>query len=219
MYTGALIETADTSSNADPVMMYLVQPGIDYKLTDNIALRGAVSFNAWSNVKGTTYPTDSWYKSSNSKEGTKWKYNYNVLSPQFELSMKEPFKAVGLNIEDLRFFGEYVNNLAAPAKNSGFSAGFQFGNAKVEKWGDWQMRYIYAMLEKDAVIDVTPDSDRYSGKTGMRSHELALSYGLGKNTSLGLDVYRSWNINRQTPASTYAKAPETLVQVDWNMKF
>jgi hypothetical protein len=214
MYTGALIETADTASNADPVMMYLVQPGIDYKLTDNVALRGAFSYYAWANVKGTAYPTDTWYKSSNSKEGTKWKYNYNVISPQFELSMKEPFKAAGLNIEDLRFFGEYVNNLAAPDKNTGFSTGFQFGNAKVEKWGDWQLRYIYAMLEKDAVIDVTPDSDRYSGKTGMRSHELALTYGLGKNTFLGVDVYRSWNI-----VGTSTKAPETLVQVDWNLKF
>jgi hypothetical protein len=99
-------------------------------------------------------------------------------------------------------------------KNSGFSAGFQFGNEKVEKWGDWQARYVCAMLEKDAVLDVLPDSDRYKGKTGMRSHEIALTYGLAKNTYLGFDVYRSWNINR-----TSAKAPETLFQADWNMKF
>jgi len=37
---------------------------------------------------------------------------------------------------------------------------------------------------------------------------------LGKNTFLGFDIYRSWNIQGAS-----RKAPETLVQVDWNMKF
>jgi len=35
---------------------------------------------------------------------------------------------------------------------------------------------------------------------------------LGKNTFLGFDIYRSERIGT-------AKAPETLAQVDWNMKF
>ncbi|MFA5287692.1 MAG: hypothetical protein WC394_05445, partial [Candidatus Omnitrophota bacterium] len=77
---------------------------------------------------------------------------------------------------------------------------------------DWQFKYLYAMLGRDAVLDVLPDSDRYGGKTGMRSHEGELTFGLGKNTSLGLDIYRSWS-------TIGAKAPETLVQFDWNMKF
>lgn len=212
--TGALIETADSDSNADPVMMYLAQLGSGYKFNDNLSLKGAFTLYDWSNVQGTAFPTDSWYKSSNTKSGTTWMYNYRVISPALELNIVEPFKAIGIGVENLKFFGEYVNNLAVSKKNTGFSAGFQLGNAKIEKWGDWQFRYIYAMLEKDAVIDVTPDSDRYSGKTGMRSHEGSLSFGLGKNTSLGLDLYRSWNI-----VGTSVKAPETLMQVDWNMKF
>jgi len=47
----------------------------------------------------------------------------------------------------------------------------------------------------------------------MRSHEISLTYGLAKNTYLGFDVYRSWDITKA------AKSPETLVQVDWNLKF
>jgi hypothetical protein len=214
MNTGILFGTADTSTNADPVMMYLVQPGATYKFNERLSLKGAFSLYEWTNVKGTAYPTDSWYKSSNTKSGANWAYNYEVISPALELSIVEPFKAVGLNVEKLKFFGEYVNNLAVSDKNTGYALGFQFGHDKVEKWGDWQFKYIYAMLAKDAVIDTTPDSDRYSGKTGMRSHEGALTFGLGKNTYLGFDVYRSWNI-----IGTSSKAPETLVQVDWNMKF
>jgi len=212
--TGALFSTADTSTNADPVMMFLVQPGAKYKFNDKLSLKSAVALYNLGNVKGTAYPTDSWYKSSNTKNDDKWRYDYRMINPAVELGIAEPFKALGSNVEKLKLFGEYVENLAVSKKNTGFSCGFQFGNDKVEKWGDWQFKYTYAMLEKDAVLDSLPDSDRYSGKTGMRSHEGALTYGLGKNTSLGFDVYRSWNI-----VSTSRQAPETLVQIDWNMKF
>ncbi len=213
MNTAALAGTADTSTDADPVMMYLVQPGASYKINDKVSLKGAFSLYHWTNVKNKNYPTDSWYKSSNTKSGAQWKYDYRLLSPVIELSIKEPFKIAGAHIENLKFFGEYVNNTAGSAGNTGYALGFELGNSKVEKWGDWQFRYIYAMLGKDAVIDTTPDSDRYGGKTGIRSHEVALTYGLSKNTSLGLDIYRSWNI------AGGAKAPETIAQLDWNMKF
>ena len=214
MNTGALIETADTSTNADTLMAYLVQPGINYKFNDTFSLKGAFTYYDFSNMKHAAFPTASWYKSTNSKLGTNWKYGFRMISPALEFKVMQPFKALGLGVESLKFFGEYVNNLAVSDKNSGFSTGFQLGNEKIEKRGDWQLRYIYAMLEKDSVPDFLPDSDRYGGKTGIRSHEGALSYGLGKNTSLGLDIYRSWNI-----IGTSTKAPETLVQVDWNMKF
>ncbi|MFA4984162.1 MAG: putative porin [Candidatus Omnitrophota bacterium] len=212
MNTGVLIQTDDTSSDNDPVMMYIIQPGATYKINDSMSLKGAFTANIGSNTKGTAYPTGDWYKSSNTKNGSNWAYDYRTISPALELSLKEPFKAAGLDIENMKLFGEYVKNLAVSSNNSGFSLGFQLGNDKISKFGDWQFRYIYAMLEKDAVLDVTPDSDRYSGKTGMRSHEAALSYGLGKNTFLGLDVYRSWSL-------IGSRAPETLVQVDWNLKF
>lgn len=212
---GVIVGTSDTSGTADTVNMYLVQPGLNYKFSEKASLKGVFSLYDWSNVKGTAYPTDSWYKSSNTKTGTTWTYDYRVASPALEFSLAEPFKAVGLNVEKLKIFGEYVDNMAVSKKNTGYAMGFQFGHDKVEKWGNWQLRYLYAMLEKDAVLDVTPDSDRYSGKTGMRSHEFSLIYGLGKNTNMAVDIYRSWNID----SSVGGKAPETLVQVDWNLKF
>lgn len=210
--TGVLIEEADTSTNSDPMTGYFIQPAVEYRFNGDFSLKGAFAFYDFSNVKGKAYPTASWYKSSNTKIGANWRYDYQMFSPALEFNLKDPFKPAGLNVEELKLFGEYVNNLAVSSKASGFSLGFQFGNAKIEKWGDWQFRYIYAMLGKDAVIDTLPDSDRYGGKTGIRSHEAAFSFGLGKNTFLGADVYRSWSL-------IGAKAPETLVQVDWNMKF
>ncbi|MFA7283030.1 MAG: putative porin [Candidatus Omnitrophota bacterium] len=211
---GALIVDDDTSGDYDAPMAYLIQPGASYKINDDISLKGAVSYQSFHNVKGHTSSSySSATNTGNTTKGTSsYVYDYQMVNPALELSIKEPFKAFGWNIESLKFFGEYVNNVDVSEGNDGFSVGFQFGNSKVEKWGDWQVKYIYAMLERDAVLDVLPDSDRYGGNTGMRSHEVSASFGLGKNTSLGLDVYRSWSI-------IGSKAPETLVQFDWNMKF
>ncbi|MCM8756430.1 MAG: putative porin [Candidatus Omnitrophica bacterium] len=213
MNNAVLFGTADTSTNADPIMLYMVQPGLKYKFNDAISLKSGFSFYSWQNVKNKAYPTDSWYKSSNTKSGTSWVYDYTLITPALELSINEPFKAIGLNVEKLKLFGEYVNNVHISDNNTGFGLGFQLGSDKINKFGDWQCKYIYAMLGKDAILDVTPDSDRYHGKTGMRSHEGIFSFGLGKNTSLGVDVYRSWSI------IDTRKAPETVIQVDWNLKF
>jgi len=216
MNISVLPQTADSSSDSDPITLYLLQPGVSYKLSENVKLKAALTYYNFSNTKNNSYPTSSWYKSSNTKRGSNWAYDYRLFNPALELSIKEPFKALGisfLDFESLKFFGEYVNNTAADKKNTGLSLGFKLGKDKVEKWGDWQFKYIYAMLGKDAVLDTIPDSDRYGGRTAIRSHEAALSFGLGKNTSLDFDVYRSWRINGN------AEAPETLVQVDWNLKF
>jgi len=49
--------------------------------------------------------------------------------------------------------------------------------------------YIDRHLKKDAWIDIFPDSDAYSGHTDVKGHELAFTYGVGKNVTLGIDYY------------------------------
>jgi hypothetical protein len=63
-----------------------------------------------------------------------------------------------------------------------------------------------------AWMDVYPDSDRYSGLTNVKGHEVILDIGLAKNVSLGLDYYRSEAIKG-------AKLPESVFQADVNFKF
>ena len=214
MNTGALIVDTDTSSDNDAPMAYLIQPGVTYKFNDDLSLKGAVSLQSFDNVKSHVSSTYSGASNSgNTTAGTSsYIYDYSMFNPALEISIKNPLGAFGLNVGSLKLLGEYVDNLAVSKKSSGFSTGFKLGHEKINKWGDWQFKYIYAMLGKDAVLDVLPDSDRYGGKTAMRSHEAELTFGLGKNTSLGFDIYRSERIGT-------AKAPETLAQVDWNMKF
>jgi hypothetical protein len=228
MKAGALVLVADTStisgSNA-----FLMQPGINYAINDKFSLKGALTYGYFQ-TSGTL--ASQFSKGNNTKNGRgsgtaygTYAYNYSILNPALELTIKEPFKMIGSNVENLKFFGEYVNNLEVSNKNTGFSLGFQFGNEKIEKWGDWQVKYIFAMLGNDAVLDILPDSDRYGGQTGVRSHEGSISFGLAKNVSLGFDIYRSWVINGNhmtstaTGALSSAAKPETLMQFDLNMKF
>lgn len=219
MNGGFLVVQTDSTSTSG-ASAFLVQPGASYKFNDTFSLKGAVSYSSF-DVKDQA--PSSYDKGSNTKYNStsattgNYAYNYAMLNPALEFKIMQPFKAFGLNVESLKFFGEYVNNLDVSNKNTGFSAGFQFGNEKIEKWGDWQVRYLYAMLGKDAVLDILPDSDRYSGKTGIRSHEGSFNYGLGKNVWIGFDVYRSWGINAINSGGR--AQPETLAQVDFNMKF
>lgn len=220
MNGGFLVVQTDSTSTSGATA-FLFQQGANYKFNDTFSLKGALAYTGF-DVKDQGPPSSSdkgfntKYASTSVTTGN-YAYNYGMLNPAVEVKIMSPFKAVGSNVESLKFFGEYVNNLDVSKKNTGFSAGFQFGNEKIEKWGDWQFRYVYAMLGKDAVLDILPDSDRYSGKTGMRSHEGIFTYGLGKNVSLGFDIYRSWGINAINSGGR--AQPETLAQVDFNMKF
>ncbi len=217
---GAFMVVQTDSTSTSGAQAFLIQSGANYKINDTFSVKGAVAYTPF-DVKDqvpSSYDKgyNTKYQSASATTGN-YAYNYGMLNPAIEFKIMSPFKAVGLNVESLKFFGEYVNNLDVSKKNTGFSLGFQFGNEKIEKWGDWQFRYVYAMLGKDAVLDILPDSDRYSGKTGIRSHEGVFTYGLGKNVSLGFDIYRSWGINGINTGGR--KQPETLAQVDLNMKF
>jgi hypothetical protein len=215
MNTAGFVIDELSSESSDPVM-YVIQPGMNYQFTDRVALKGAFAYYDFSNIKGRILD-GSQGTNTRTSGPTGLMYNFRPINPALEINIKQPFKGLGvsfLDIPSLSLFGEYVHNLAiSESKNrTGFSTGFKFGAEKIAGWGDWDVKYIYAQLEKDAVPDILPDSDRYSGKTGVRSHEIMVNYGLGKNTSLSFDMYRSWSL-------LSSDAPETIVQVDWNMKF
>jgi hypothetical protein len=216
---GLLIIDEQSDEGEDP-FMYVLQPGLAQTLTDTISLKGAVSYYGTSNVIDQTLDgTTGTNSNTTSSTSGKLRYKYENIVPALELTVKDPLKMVGINLPYLALFGEYVQNTASGVKvrNSGYMLGCKFGAEKIANWGDWQLRYNYAMLGKDAILDILPDSDRYGGKTGIRAHELMFDWGLGTNTWLGLDYYYGWQLPGSF-ASTQTK-PASVVQVDWNMKF
>ena len=220
--TGALvIDEINTSTNGKDPYIFAVQPGVNFQISDTASIKGAVGYYNVVNALGLVLDGTT---STNSKASTNSLTNHYVtIAPALELSMKDSLKALKIDLPYLALFGEYVDNIAQSVTkdNTGFMVGCKFGQEKVAKWGDWQVRYNYAMLGKDAVLDILPDSDRYGGKTGMRAHEVMIDWGLGPNTWLGFDFYNAWKIpgNFSSTTLTNRTAPTWVYQFDWNMKF
>lgn len=211
---GVLLVENKNSWSADPTL-FAIQPGATYNLNDNIKVKGFFSYYDFTGARGKVLSGSS---GTNTGATTGLVYNYRNIIPALEVSVKDPLKFVNSDIPYFALFGEYVQNIAADVnENTGYMLGFKLGQEKIEKWADWQLKYNFAMLERDAILDILPDSDRYGGKTGMRSHEVGLDWGLGKNTWLSLDGYYGWQLKGNF-GSTQSK-PASVVQVDWNLKF
>ena len=208
MNTGFWILDEEKKGTADPYMM-VFQPGLKYKFNKKTHLKLAVAGYFFDNVKGTTLTNGKANSGKyNTLEGGLLKYNYNSIAPSIELGVKEPF---GGMFPYFALFGDYVHNPDPSRENKGYLAGIKFGAKKVKGWGQWQAKYMYRHLEKDAWIDIFPDSDAYSGRTDAKGHEVALTYGVGKNATLGIDYYYMERIK--------GTGRRHLLQVDWKLKF
>ena len=218
--TGALIvDEINTATNGKDPYILAVQPGVNYQISDTASIKGAVSY--YNAVNAKFLSLDGKVSTNSATVGGALNNDYVNITPALELTMKDSLKALKIDLPYLALFGEYVDNIAQDVTrdNTGYMIGCKFGQEKVVKWGDWQVRYNYAMLGKDSVLDILPDSDRYGGKTGMRAHEVMIDWGLGPNTWLGFDFYNAWKIPGNFPAASNRTAPTWVYQFDWNMKF
>ena len=191
------------SSGADP-FIYFVQPGIDAKL-GNVKVKAGIAFYSAVHARGNSFDYSSLTNTYDSNGNLV--YGYTVLNPNFEVK----WKVNGSFVRYFKVFGEYVSNSDAESNDSGYEFGFGFGK-KVKKFGDAEIKYNYRYLEKDAWLDIFPDSDAFGGKTDIKGHELEIKYGLGKNVYLKIDYY---DLKRIIDDSVSSK----LLQIDFNFKF
>lgn len=206
MNTAAFI--LDENAAASDPWMYVIQPGIKWKFGEKAKLNLSAAYYGFSQVKGAILDNSSASNTNNGMKGLF--YGFNSISPAFELGIKDPLSFRGAQLPYVSIFGEYINNL--DSSKSGYLAGFRLGHERVDNFGQWQLRYFYAMLATDAWLDIFPDSDRYGGRTGIRGQEMLFTYGLGKNWNLELDYYR-------TALTTARSKTENLFQADLNFKF
>ena len=207
-YVNNAVFILEEYANSSDPWMYVLQPGLKWQINESMDLNLATTYYGFKQVKGATLD----WSTNNNARAVNGGGNFNSLNPAFELGVKEPFSGIGLKLPYLSFFGEYIHNLDAKQSKNGYMGGMRLGHKKVNDKGQWQLRYTHTLLKTYAWPDVFPDSDRYSGRTGIRGHEVLLTYGLGKNWNLELDYYRT-NLT-STPNKT-----ENLFQADLNFKF
>jgi len=194
------------SNDMDDPWMFVLQGGAGANIGSMWA-KGGISWYNNSKIKGNIL---EWSSDSNTRNADgEYIYNYSSIALDGEYGFK--FDSY---IQLLRLFGQFVSS-DADSDSKGWLVGFNFGR-KVKKFADWQFKYNYRYLEKDAVLDVLPDSDFYGGKTNAKGHEVVLNFGLAKHVLFSIDYYNTRKIDY---AEGKTDQPEDVLQVDFNFKF
>ena len=196
------------TDQSDP-FMYLIQSGFEWKKGDAIDYKLAFTFNSFDNGKKQLLDNRS-SPATNSTTGSQYDFIYNTMSLATELGFNQPLGWT--MIPRVAAIGEFIHNPDPNENNNGWLAGGYLGDKKVVDAKQWKITGTYRSLGKDAWLDVFPDSDFYGGATDVRGYETIFEYGLGKNVSFSIDYYRSERIKA-------AKAPETVLETDFNFKF
>ncbi len=193
------------STTDDPYLAF-VQLGTKWKATDNLYLKLAGAYYGFSDLQGSNLEYSAGTNSRDA-EGN-YIYNYSCVSFDGEFGINDlsewlPFAAA---------FFQYVNS-DADNDHQGYLVGLKVGHPKVKKLWQWQFKWNYRNLERDAWPDFLPDSDFYGGETDVKGNEVEFILGLAKNVTIGLDYY--WDnkpIERDEPAQDY-------LQLDLVLKF
>lgn len=154
---------------------------------------------------------------TNSGCGLASKFREVNLTGQIDLAMFNPVHVI--------LMGDYVRNIGFDAndillrtgntymkENHGHQIKLTVGMSETVKKSDWQVFGAYKRLEADAVLDAYTDSDFHLGGTDTKGWILGGSYGLAKNTSLGM---------RWFSANEISGAPLAIdvLMLDLNAKF
>jgi hypothetical protein len=169
------------SADKDDPAMALVQAGANVDIGKAMYFKVAGTYYNFVNVTGNSFEYSA---GTNSVDAAgKLTQNYDSLAGDAELgiNLSGPVPMVAV-------FGQYVKS-DADAESKGWLVGFKFGHKKVSDLGQWQVKYNYRKLEKDAWPDFLPDSDFYGGSTNVKGNEVELALGLAKHVEFGIDYY------------------------------
>lgn len=201
--TGYIVLDEHSNSGDDPFMLF-IQPGFDYFFNEKTNVRVAGIHYNTTHTEGNILDYSS---KTNTDATTGLAYEYDLFGATAQLNML----TVHPRLPYTSLFADYIYNTDPDDDETGWLVGFALGEEKVKEKGQWQLRYNYRKLERDAVLDILPDSDFFGGATNVKGHEGVLEYGISRNMSLVADYYRS--------EEDKGDVEEDLFQLDWNLKF
>ena len=170
MTNGFFIIDEISDSSQDP-LMWVAQPGYKVNLGKQAYFKNALAWYMFTDVEGSTLDYSS---KTNTLDGKVLADDYDAIVVSGELGYNTgiafmPFAAA---------YGEYVKNIATDLDDdTGYGVGIKVGHEKV-KQGMWQAGLGYHELERDAWLDILPDSDTFGGETNMEAILAKLTYGL-----------------------------------------
>jgi hypothetical protein len=131
-----------------------------------------------------------------------------------EFELVEAFAEISHKVENMPVTAmvDFVTNTGADSLNNGWLAGIHVG--KTRKRGSWAFRYIYRVVEKDAVVGTFADSDFRGGGTDADGHEMGGSYQLAENSAFNVTYFIN-TIGLEDDVKTDFRR----LQVDLQLKF
>ena len=170
----------EISTLKDP-LLFPVQLGFNYAFDSGASIQFGSTLYLFSNLENLVPadPDDPYYDYSagtNTIEGGTLKYNYNSIYADLEVyfpNVLPPF------LPTITLIGEYIYNFDPPSENQGYLAGIRLGHLDVYNWKEWRVFYGYGHLERDAWLDIFPESTYMSGATNVQGHVLAADIGIG----------------------------------------
>ena len=201
--------------NADPVM-WSIQPGFDWKATDKVGIKASFNYYGFNGLKGKLldYRSNPATNTVAADPRGGYLYNYDSYGATAEMGFKEPLGTAGIFslLPYIGAFGDYIYNPDPSEDRDGWLIGAKIGHKKVGKAKEWQAIYSYRKLQRDAWLDVFPDSDFYGGATDVKGSEVAFQYGLMDNVIFAMDYYNTERLSGD-------KRTENLLQADVTFKF
>ena len=189
-WTPAAFILQEYSNNENDSWMLVLQPGIDWGMTDMLDLKVAFSRYMYDNVKGNSLDTYSSHTNTRVNGVLAENFNANALMGEVAVKLPMPY------LPYLAFFGEYIHNVSHANYDTAWLAGFKFGHKKVNEFGEWQVVYNYRDLDRNSIPDFLPDSDFRGGSTNGKGSEVEAVLGLVKHVTLGFDYYHNASTKR-----------------------
>ena len=85
------------------------------------------------------------------------------------------------------------NNTIAQDLDTAWQLGFKFGDKRVKKAGQWQIKTLYRVVQQDAVFYALTDSSFHQGGTNAKGIELGAKYAIRKGMQLGYTFFNTTN--------------------------
>lgn len=197
---------------SDP-LMWVLQPGFDFKPIDDMYIKGSFNYYGFSNVRKNF--NSPWSSRTNTRWGNSVWYNddYDAMGTSLEIGflnlMDEiPFVAV---------YGDFINNITKSSNNKGYIAGLKFGERSVRRQGQWQILGNFRRIEQDAWLDFLPDPNAYGGATNIKGWQIKTAYAFFDNVTGGLNYYSMERLRGRTAIGK--KVHENVFQADIVFRF
>ena len=206
-FTPAFFVLEEYGADKDDPYMLAFQAGTKLKFLDNMYFKAAATYYKFKYLEGNDLSEHGSGTNSVDAAGNLTE-DYDSIAFDAEYGIN-----IGGPVPFIAVFGQYVSS-DADDDEQGYLAGLKFGHKKVKKFGQWQVKYNYRDLERDAWPDFLPDSDFYGGATDVKGSEVELKFGLAKYVTLGVDYY--FNVK---PLHDDVDEEQDLLQADLVVKW